>query len=658
MTDRYTPLRPLVEPKLMQAQPKHFRPRASNGWIGYHAPDREDRNPSFAVRWDSEDDPGAFVDHGTGEHGSVADLARKLGIDPRVSSGPGRTSPLAAFCLDRKLDSSRLIENWGIQEVTFGNRPALRYPTPCGIDRIKFLDSRKPKYYWAGSGGKRHWYGLDQALSLKIETLYIVNGEPAVWACHQSGVAAVCLCGGEGARLPADLIDQMRHVLKHNPSIEKIRVVYDVGEAHDKQGSGSRSIAEALGQAGWNAAPLGLPADLGIGGDVDDLHRRVGDAGLSEALAGLSILDSRFIYVDNRVNRENQGFKLTLLSDLLREDLPETRFVVDELLPTGGLSILAAKPKVGKSTLARTLALCVARGEPFLGRDVTMKGTVIHLALEEKRKEIQRAYEKLGGANEPIHVHVGMAPAEALEALEQSIKETNAVLAIVDPIFKLIRLPDLDEYGAMTLALEPLIELSRRTNCHIVCVHHLGKGDRMGGDAILGSTAIFGAVDVALLMKKRDMGRTIESIQRYGKDLEETVVALNDNTGFVTAAGNAEEIEQRPVREEIIAEIKGGPKTEAQLRDSIGGNQKLVADALRFLVRSGRIVRSGEGKRGSPYVYDLTQAERMYQPDNSRLTRLTHIENRENREIEKPAAPVVEPILFPASPTFDPNAPF
>src|SRR5207248_86713 len=91
-------------------------------------------------------------------------------------------------------------------------------------------------------------------------------------------------------------------------------------------------------------------------------------------------------------------------------------------------------------------------------------------------------------------------------------------------------------------AFEPLLELARTTGCHILCVHHLGKSDRSGGDAILGSTALFGAVDAALLMKRRDGLRTLETIQRYGDDLPETVIKLDPETGCISIGEDVAEM--------------------------------------------------------------------------------------------------------------------
>lgn len=74
-------------------------------------------------------------------------------------------------------------------------------------------------------------------------------------------------------------------------------------------------------------------------------------------------------------NEESQkgSFTLTKLGDLFQEPEEQTKWLTDRLLPTGGFSIIAAKPKVGKSTIARELALNVAKGESFLDRDVSTR---------------------------------------------------------------------------------------------------------------------------------------------------------------------------------------------------------------------------------------------------------------------------------------------
>src|SRR5262245_17566683 len=78
------------------------------------------------------------------------------------------------------------------------------------------------------------------------------------------------------------------------------------------------------------------------------------------------ISDSRYPYGGNRESGNYGAVRLTAVKDLLNEPTDDCAFVVDRLLPVGGLSILAAKPKVGKTTLACQLAADVARKLPFL----------------------------------------------------------------------------------------------------------------------------------------------------------------------------------------------------------------------------------------------------------------------------------------------------
>jgi hypothetical protein len=306
----------------------------------------------------------------------------------------------------------------------------------------------------------------------------------------------------------------------------------------------------------------------------------------------------------NQQNQANQAFQLTSLADLLAEPEEETPSVVDRTLSRSGVSMVAAKPKVGKTTLAETLAFNVARGEPFFGRQ-TVQGRVVYLALEEKRAEVANHFRRMGATGEDIHVHVGGAPEEALTAVGTIIAELHPDLLIIDPLFRLVRVRDTNDYAELTRALEPLINLARLSGTHICCVHHMGKGDRVGGDAILGSTAIFGAIDTALILQRRDYGRVLSSVQRYGEDLPETVVAFDPETGIVSAGDDVAEMQLKLACDAVLEAIGDEDLPEAEIREKVGGNRSLTSKAIRRMCDAddGRLVRSGRGGKGNPFTY-------------------------------------------------------
>ncbi|MFC2024316.1 AAA family ATPase [Chloroflexota bacterium] len=316
-------------------------------------------------------------------------------------------------------------------------------------------------------------------------------------------------------------------------------------------------------------------------------------------------------------------FCLTRLSDLLQEPVEDITYIWDNTLIRGGLSILAAKPKVGKSTLARNLAVAVAEGETsFLERSITTSGPVVYLALEDKRSEVKKHFERMGATDElPIFVHTGSAPEKAIDELRKAVMEHQAVMAIVDPLQRLVRIPDLNDYSVVSLALEPLMQIARDTNCHLLLIHHATKGiNRESGDSILGSTAIFGSVDCALIMKRSESYRTIESIQRYGEDLPRTVLTFDVGTGLTSSGGSLEDVELAKCGEAILALLVEHEMVEAEIKEGITDHKGgIVSKSLRLLCQGGKIQRQGLGKKGDPYLYTAV-------PKNAGDSRDGHIE--------------------------------
>ncbi len=324
-------------------------------------------------------------------------------------------------------------------------------------------------------------------------------------------------------------------------------------------------------------------------------------------------------------NKPPSRFRFTTLNDLLDEPEEQIGYVWERTLPCGGFSICAAKPKVGKSTLARNLAVAVSRGAEFFGR-ATAQGKVIYLCLEEKRAEVGAHFRRMGACGDKIIIHTGRTPDDALEALEAAIEEHAPALVIIDPLSRFVRVTDFNSYGEVTRGLEPLIDLARATDAHIQAVHHNGKGEREGGDALLGSTGFFGAVDALLVMRKRERVRTLETVQRYGEDIQEIVVHMDAETGLVTPGGDLTALQIDEHKAKVLEALGGDALTESEVRERAGGNQSLVSKALRALHESGDLQRTGAGKRGDAYRYEKSLVSRFSLYEEPR--------NQENRETD------------------------
>jgi hypothetical protein len=299
-------------------------------------------------------------------------------------------------------------------------------------------------------------------------------------------------------------------------------------------------------------------------------------------------------------------FKLIPVSNMLNEPEEEAEWVWEGVLPRGGMSLQVAKPKVGKTTTALRLAVAVSRGEDFLGRTTTQY-PVIYLALEEKKGEVKKVLAALGVTGEPLYFHFGLAPKNGLLEIDALALESGAGLIIVDTLQKLTRIKDLNDYALVTNTLEPLMAIARERNCHIMLLHHAGKADRMDGDEILGSTALLGAVDTAILFKQREQGRTLSTIQRYGENIPETVLSLNSDFSLTTE-GTLDEARKNQIWEQMkdLLEAQAG-LIEAEIIEQTRFRKIEVSAALRWALNQTPplVTREGQGKKGDPFKYNL-----------------------------------------------------
>lgn len=301
------------------------------------------------------------------------------------------------------------------------------------------------------------------------------------------------------------------------------------------------------------------------------------------------------------------GLNLIHIDTMLGRERMEQEWVVDGLLPQGGLGLIAAKPKVGKTTLARALAVAVAKGEPFLGRDTT-QGPVVYISLEDPAWHVQAEFERLGAKGSQLYVFEGPVPGESDKLLWESVAALRPVLVIVDTAQRWLQIRDLNDYAEVTAALTPHLSMARELQSCLLYIHHAPKGGTGDvGDTALGSTALFGSVDIGIFLTRDTEGRrfltTRQRIQQE-PDIESMSLEIDPVTHQVRlgSARNLkllDEIEQRIMA--YVNEYPGANKTRVQ--EDVEGSAALIRRGLERLVERGRLTVEGRGVSGSPACY-------------------------------------------------------
>jgi hypothetical protein len=309
----------------------------------------------------------------------------------------------------------------------------------------------------------------------------------------------------------------------------------------------------------------------------------------------------------SKVERGTKPLNFTSIGEFLALHHKETEWILDQVLPAGGLSVWAGKPKAGKSTLARMLIVAASKGVPFLGIP-TKKSKVLYLALEELESELQKHLRELGATGtDEIQIFCGRAPKDTIEKLFEIAKIHKPDLIVIDPILRAARVKDSNDYSLVTEMFDGLKDLARETGAHVLCVHHAGKGERTGADAVLGSTAFHGAGDATVVIGRTSNQVRIESYQRYGAGISATTLVFDPKTRSFTAGASVADYESQKAGQAIYELIatSSEPLTQVDIYETAGMRKKEAINALSALLKTKQVRRTGAGGKSDPYKYEI-----------------------------------------------------
>ncbi len=298
-------------------------------------------------------------------------------------------------------------------------------------------------------------------------------------------------------------------------------------------------------------------------------------------------------------------------ADLLALDLPPLRWLVPELIPEG-TTILAARPKVGKSCLVYQIAVEASIGGELLGRRVA-PGSVLYLALEDgKRRGQDRLLAALAGRTMPHgRLEVRWDANKIGEGLEDDLEawldsHPDAVMVAIDTLGK-VRPHTTGRQGAYEVDvahLARLQDLFRDRTVALVIVHHARKetaDDFLA--SVSGTYGITGSADTIVVIRRKPMER-VGTIHATGRDIADAQVSaeFDDLTWRSAPDSLSEATFDRSEVYQVIEEA--GPIFPQAIADRIGKSRTNVQNMVTRLVDDGAVARTGHGYVVAKVVLD------------------------------------------------------
>ncbi|WP_262272211.1 AAA family ATPase [Microvirga yunnanensis] len=317
-------------------------------------------------------------------------------------------------------------------------------------------------------------------------------------------------------------------------------------------------------------------------------------------------------------NGKNGSKKPTVRSahELRRREFAPIGYVVPGYIAEG-CTLLAGRPKLGKSWLVLEMGLAVAMGEACLGSILCEQGDVLYLALEDNERRLQKRIDKVLG---PLHewpqgfqyaTEWPRANEGGLDAIREWILSVpNPRLIIVDVLamFRPASGGKDNMYETDYHAIKGLQGLASEFNVAIVVVHHTRKGgsDVDPFEKVSGTLGLSGAADTTIVLDRDGNGATLYG---RGRDIEEIESAVEFNKGDCrwVVMGKAEEVRRTDERSVILETLRDAdePMGPREISLATGASRNNVDQLLYKMAKTGEVMKAKRGQYVHPDRADL-----------------------------------------------------
>jgi hypothetical protein len=322
----------------------------------------------------------------------------------------------------------------------------------------------------------------------------------------------------------------------------------------------------------------------------------------NEALVeGFNQLDNEGWQSPKRPSWRDQIFTAAALQTM---KFPLPQWVIPDLIPEG-LTILAGRPKVGKSWLAFDIAAAVAGGRLCLGSRKPEQGDVLYAALEDNPRRLQRRLDRIFptfNGRWPERLTLTNAWARLDKGGVQHLKEwadgvASPRLVILDTLAGVKPIRTQQGYELDYAALEGLHRLANDRGFGIVVLHHTRKMEAEDPlDTISGTLGLAGSADTSIVIARSSQGTTLYV---RGRDIEEAehAISFDKTTCRWAILGAAADVQRSKERNAILAALDeaGEAMSPEAIVTAVGMKRGNVDRLLGKMVTDEEILKVGRG---------------------------------------------------------------
>ncbi len=302
-------------------------------------------------------------------------------------------------------------------------------------------------------------------------------------------------------------------------------------------------------------------------------------------------------------------------SEFLKKECEQVRWLWNGYIARGLLTLLSARPKIGKTTLVFHLfkSLLNLNRQDFLGRSTELASKIL-LLTEEGNFLLKRRLERFEISGENFLLGPRFAIKNWFDTLEQiRLAITQGVtMVVIDTLASFWGIGDENDAPSVVEALLPLQTIVQQHEVAVVIIHHLRKTSGDEGTAHRGSSALLGAVDIAIEMNRdpnKTTRRVLTALSRFEETPQKMVIELEE--GAYQSLGSPDEVDRLEVRGQVLASLPGPNEDPIERRELLEQlepkpSETLLKGILTSLLEERKFVeRLGTGKKGDPYRYRL-----------------------------------------------------